>query len=44
MCMSFTGAMENSGADVIIGIMQLFIPLVGWIWSWVWGTLMILNK
>jgi hypothetical protein len=35
------GAMSNNLADVIIGILQLVIPFVGWIWSVVWGVIMI---
>ena len=34
------GCMTNNMADVVIGCGQLFIPFVGWVWSWVWGALM----
>jgi hypothetical protein len=30
------GALNNDFADVLIGLMQLFIPFVGWIWAIVW--------
>ena len=38
------GFMSNDLADVLIGVGQLFIPFVGWIWSIVWGVLMITGK
>jgi len=38
------GIMTNEMADVVIGLCQLFIPFVGWIWSIVWGVLMVLDK
>ena len=31
-------------ADFLIGVMQLLIPFIGWLWSLVWGILMILNR
>ena len=38
------GVLENNLPDVAIGILQLCVPFVGWIWSFVWGILMILDK
>ena len=38
------GCMTNNMADVVIGCGQLFIPFVGWVWSWVWGFLMIIGR
>jgi len=38
------GFMANDLADVLIGVGQLFIPFVGWIWSIVWGVKMIIGK
>ena len=35
------GIMENNLPDVAIGVGQLCIPFVGWIWSIVWGLKMI---
>ncbi|KAI3632884.1 hypothetical protein MIR68_008959 [Amoeboaphelidium protococcarum] len=35
------GVVNNSLADVVIGILQLLIPFVGWVWSVIWGVLMI---
>lgn len=37
------GALDGSLADVIIGILQLVLPFVGWIWSIVWGVIMIIH-
>jgi hypothetical protein len=31
-------------SDVLIGLGQLFIPFVGWLWSIAWGVLMICDK
>lgn len=36
------GALNNDLIDVVIGILQLVIPFVGWAWSVLWGILMIL--
>merc|ERR1712065_98862 len=38
------GAVESNVADIIIGVLQLLIPFVGWIWSVVWGILMIIRS
>lgn len=38
------GFIANDLADVLIGCGQLFIPFVGWIWSIIWGVLMIVGK
>ena len=38
------GALDNCLPDVAIGLLQLFVPFVGWIWSIIWGILMILDK
>jgi hypothetical protein len=37
------GFLENDMADVLIGIGQLLIPFFGWIWSVVWGVLMLIQ-
>jgi len=37
------GAIDKSKSDVVIGLLQLFVPLVGWIWSIIWGILMIMH-
>ena len=37
------GAADNNMADVIIGVLQLVLPFIGWIWSILWGVLMIIN-
>lgn len=38
------GCMDNNMADVLIGVAQLLIPFVGWLWAIIWGILMIINK
>ena len=38
------GILENNLPDVAIGVMQLCIPFVGWIWSICWGILMVADK
>eukprot|EP01105_Mastigella_eilhardi_P015785 TRINITY_DN3610_c0_g1_i3.p1 TRINITY_DN3610_c0_g1~~TRINITY_DN3610_c0_g1_i3.p1 ORF type:complete len:166 (+),score=27.78 TRINITY_DN3610_c0_g1_i3:75-500(+) len=30
------GILDNDLADVIIGLLQLFIPFLGWIWAILW--------
>jgi hypothetical protein len=30
---------ENLVRDIVIGVLQLLIPIVGWIWGLVWGIL-----
>lgn len=30
---------ENVARDVIVGILQLVIPVLGWIWGLIWGIL-----
>ncbi len=30
---------ENVTRDVIIGIVQVIVPILGWIWGLVWGIL-----
>jgi len=38
------GALEGDVADIIIGVLQLVLPFVGWIWSVIWGILMIIRS
>jgi len=35
--------MTKNLADVLIGLLQLFLPLVGWLWSVAWGVLMLIE-
>lgn len=37
------GALEGNMADVIIGVLQLVLPFIGWIWSIIWAVLMIIR-
>ncbi|ORM40147.1 uncharacterized protein BXIN_1231 [Babesia sp. Xinjiang] len=38
------GFVNDCLEDVVIGAMQLLLPFVGWIWSIVWGILIIARK
>lgn len=38
------GALEGDLADVVIGVLQLCIPFVGWAWAIFWGILMIIRS
>ncbi len=35
---------SNMVRDIIIGILQVIIPVAGYIWSVVWGIVMIMRK
>lgn len=35
---------ENLVRDIVIGILQLIIPFVGWIWGLVWGILIFVKS
>ncbi len=37
-------AKDNLVRDVIVGILQLVIPIVGWIWGLVWGILIFVKS
>ncbi|KFH17526.1 putative transmembrane protein [Toxoplasma gondii MAS] len=37
------GAMKNDTPDVLIGVFQLVIPFVGWVWAVIWGVLIVLK-
>ena len=37
------GVLSNDSNDIIIGILQLLLVFVGWIWAWIWGFLMIVR-
>jgi len=39
--MMVAGILNNSLPDIVIGLLQLVIPVVGWIWAVVWGILMV---
>ncbi|KAL8449986.1 hypothetical protein Emed_002727 [Eimeria media] len=41
--MIIIGAMSGDNATLLIGVMQLIIPFVGWIWAVVWGILIIMR-
>ena len=38
------GLLANNLADVLIGVGQLCLPFVGWVWSIGWGVLMIAGR
>lgn len=37
------GLINKDMADVVIGLLQLALPFVGWVWALMWGVLMILE-
>ena len=41
--MIIIGAMSGDNANLLIGVMQLLLPFVGWIWGVVWGILIIMR-
>lgn len=38
------GMKNKDMADVLIGLFQLLIPIVGWMWSIIWGWFMCCGK
>lgn len=41
--MMIIGIQNDDSVSIWMGVMQLFIPLVGWIWAIVWGVLIIMR-
>ncbi|PHJ22448.1 transmembrane protein [Cystoisospora suis] len=41
--MIIIGFMENDVVNMMIGVLQLLLPVVGWIWAVVWGVLIIVK-
>ncbi|EPR58500.1 hypothetical protein TGME49_222260 [Toxoplasma gondii ME49] len=37
------GFIENDVSNMMIGVLQLLLPIVGWIWALVWGVLIVLK-
>lgn len=37
-------AKENLARDIIIGILQIIIPFLGWLWGLVWGILIFVKS
>ena len=42
--MIIIGAMTGDNANLLIGVLQLLLPFVGWVWGVVWGVLIILRS
>lgn len=42
--MIIIGAMSGDNADLLIGVLQLLLPFVGWIWAVVWGVLLVVRS
>ncbi|PHJ25143.1 transmembrane protein [Cystoisospora suis] len=41
--MIIIGFLENDTNNMMIGVLQLLLPVVGWIWAVVWGILIMLK-
>ncbi|CRG99814.1 conserved Plasmodium protein, unknown function [Plasmodium relictum] len=42
--MIILGIVNKDVDDLIIGILQFVIPIVGWIWAIIWGILIIIRN
>ncbi|CAD2086156.1 conserved Plasmodium protein, unknown function [Plasmodium vinckei] len=38
------GILNKDPDDLIIGILQLLVPLIGWIWAILWGILIVIKN
>uniref|UniRef100_A0A3B0N5Y7 Transmembrane protein n=1 Tax=Theileria annulata TaxID=5874 RepID=A0A3B0N5Y7_THEAN len=41
---AISGMINGCTEDIAIGFMQFILPFVGWVWSVIWGFLMISDK
>lgn len=38
------GIVKEDRGDIIIGLLQMLLPFLGWIWAIVWGITMIVRR
>ena len=41
--MIIIGAISGDTANLLIGVLQLLLPFVGWLWAIVWGVLIVMK-
>lgn len=42
--MMVIGCITNDTVSILIGLFQLVLPFVGWVWAIIWGVLIVLRS
>ncbi|KYK68147.1 putative transmembrane protein [Toxoplasma gondii TgCatPRC2] len=42
--MIIIGFMQSDVVNMMIGVLQLLLPIVGWIWAVVWGVMIVVRS